>query len=75
MTMHTQNRPQQDQPSRPWYRETAMMVVIGVLTFTLLSGTAMVTIAMNSHDPLVISDQQYQQLRDELRATEGRATE
>ena len=58
--------------NRPWYRETAMMIVLGVLGATMLSAGVIVGFAVTSDDPLVISDSEYQQLRDEFRATEAR---
>jgi NAD/NADP transhydrogenase alpha subunit len=58
--------------NRPWYRETAMMIVLGVLGATMLSTSVIIGFAVTSDDPLVISDREYQQLRDEFRATEAR---
>ncbi len=49
-----------------------MKVVAGVLIATLMSGVTMLSLALSSDDPLVISDGQYQELRDEFRLTEPR---
>lgn len=58
--------------NRPWYRETAMIIVLAVLGATMVSASVIIGFAVTSDDPLVISDQEYQQLRDEFRATEAR---
>lgn len=58
--------------NRPWYRETAMIVVLAVLGATMLSAGVIVGFAVTGDDPLVISDREYQQLRDDFRATEAR---
>lgn len=55
--------------STPWYRESTMLVVAAVLLASLASGAAMLTLALRGDDELVISEHEYQQLRDELRAT------
>ena len=62
----------QQSDNRPWYRETAMMIVLAVLGATMVSASVIIGFAVTSDDPLVISDQEYQQLRDEFRATEAR---
>jgi hypothetical protein len=53
----------------PWYRVPTMMIVAGVLGFTVISGMSMLTIASSQNDALVISDQDYRQWRDDMRAT------
>ncbi|MEM1088997.1 MAG: hypothetical protein AAF552_05985 [Pseudomonadota bacterium] len=58
--------------SSRWYQESAMKVVAGVLIATLMSGVTMLSLALSSDDPLVITDGQYQELRDEFRLTEPR---
>lgn len=64
----------QDQNSQSgrWYQQPAMKVVAGVLISTLMSGVVMLTLALGNNDPLVISDADYQQLRDDFRLTEPR---
>jgi hypothetical protein len=52
-----------------WYREPIMLIVVGVLLFTLTSGTAMLTFSLTHRDALVMTDEAYQQWRDEMRAT------
>lgn len=59
----------------PWYREVAMMIVIGVLVSTVVMSGVIITLAVNSDDPLVISDEEYQQLRDDLRGTKARESD
>ncbi len=55
--------------STAWYREPTMMLVIGVLTFTVISGFTMLGVALNHDDALVISDEDYREWRDDMRAT------
>ena len=62
----------QESDNRPWYRETAMMIVLAVLGATMVSASVIIGFAVTSDDPLVISDREYQQLRDDFRATEAR---
>lgn len=57
---------------RPWYRESAMIVVLAVLGATMVSAAVIIGFAVTSDDPLVISDGEYQALRDDFRATEAR---
>ncbi|MFK7886148.1 MAG: hypothetical protein AB8G16_04720 [Gammaproteobacteria bacterium] len=57
-----------DQPT-PWFREPTMMIVAGILGFTIISGIAMLTVASNGHDQLIMSDQDYREWRDDMRAT------
>ncbi len=57
---------------RPWYRETAMMIVIGVLASTLFVSAIIISLAVSSDDPLVISEQEYQTLKDEMRGTNAK---
>lgn len=52
-----------------WYREPTMLIVAGVLTFTLLSGTAMMALSLSGRDALTMTDADYQSWRDEMRAT------
>ena len=52
-----------------WYREPTMLVVAGVLTFTLLSGTATVILSVQDRDVLTLSDSDYRAWKDEMRAT------
>lgn len=51
-----------------WYREPTMLVVAGVLSFTLLSGTAMLTLSVTDRDVLMLEDADYQAWRDQMRA-------
>lgn len=53
----------------PWYHEPTMLIVAGVLTFTFLSGTAMMTLSLRDRDVLTMTDSDYQAWRDEMRAT------
>ena len=62
----TQNR------SNAWYRQPAMLVVAGVMFATLMSGVGMITAAMQIDDPLVMSEQEYREWKDDNRATEAR---
>lgn len=57
------------QNSPRWYREPAMLIVAGVLLFTVTSGTAMLTFSLTHRDSLVMTDDAYQEWRDEMRAT------
>lgn len=52
-----------------WYREPTMMLVAGVLGFTVIAGMSMLAIASSQHDALIMSDQEYRQWRDDMRAT------
>ncbi len=52
-----------------WYRQPAMLVVAGILTMTVLGSAATLALAITHQDPLVVSDAEYQRIRDELRAT------
>lgn len=52
-----------------WYREPTMLIVAGVLTFTLLSGTTMMTLSLTDRDVLTMNDSDYRAWRDEMRAT------
>ncbi len=58
--------------SNPWYRQPAMLLVCGVLISTVISGMTMLFVAANGQDPLVVSKQEYQQIRDDFRLTEAR---
>ncbi len=60
------------QKPTPWHKEPTMQLVAGVLLSTLASGVVMLSLALSGDDPLVVSDQQYQQIRDEFRLTEPR---
>ncbi|MFK7955060.1 MAG: hypothetical protein AB8B96_03115 [Lysobacterales bacterium] len=55
-----------------WYREPTMQLVAGVLLSTLISGMAMLSLAISGNDPLIVSDDQYQQIRDDFRLTQPR---
>ncbi len=57
------------QPIAHWYREPTMMIVAGVLLFTLISGIAMLTFALSHRDTLVMSPDDYTEWRDDIRAT------
>ncbi|MEM9533825.1 MAG: hypothetical protein AAGA23_23100 [Pseudomonadota bacterium] len=56
----------------PWYRETAMMVVSAVLAFTFASGAVILSVAISNPDPLVVTDSDYQKIRDDFRLTQAR---
>ncbi|MFK8014465.1 MAG: hypothetical protein AB8G17_03335 [Gammaproteobacteria bacterium] len=57
--------------STPWYRVPTMMIVAGVLSFTVIAGVAMLAVASNGHDKLIMSDQDYREWRDDMRATKA----
>lgn len=53
----------------PWYREPTMLFVVGVLGFTLISGITMLAISSTQHDQLIMSDEEYREWKDTMRAT------
>ena len=61
-----------DNHSNAWYHQPAMLVVAGVMLATLMSGVGMITAALQVDDPLVMSDREYREWKDENRATEAR---
>ncbi len=52
-----------------WYSEPTMILVAGILCFALLSGLSMLWMATNQSDTLLLSDEEYAQWRDDMRAT------
>lgn len=56
-------------PPAPWYREPTMLFVVAVLGFTLISGITMLAVSSTQHDRLIMSDEQYREWKDTMRAT------
>ena len=52
-----------------WYREPTMMIVIAVLSFSVISGFTMLGVALSTDDTLILSEEDYQTWRDDIRAT------
>lgn len=56
-------------PSSAWYHQPAMLVVAGVLSFTVITGTAMLALSLHQRDALTMSDADYRAWKDDMRAT------
>jgi hypothetical protein len=61
------HRPQSAQPL-PWYRYPWPWVAIAIPAIAVIGGLFTLYLAVTHPDPLVVDDQQYQELRSELRA-------
>ncbi len=53
--------------SRPWYKEPYPWMLIGLVSSTVVASLVTLAIAMSNPADLVVSDREYQQIRDEMR--------
>lgn len=68
--MNTQNarRPEQPLPPRPWYREPWPWVAIAIPATAVVASMFTLYLAITNPDYLVVEDEQYDEIRSELRA-------
>lgn len=60
---------------RPWYREGTLWLVCAILGATFVSGAGLLALALSGDDGLVISADDYRDLRDEMRLTKARESD
>ena len=53
--------------TKPWYKEPWPWAVIGLTGSAVVASLITLAIAIKNPDALVVSDQQYQEMRDDLR--------
>ena len=61
------------EPPRPWYREPWPWVAIAIPAAAMIMGAVTLYLALANPDYLVVEDQQYQQIKSELRAQQAPA--
>ncbi len=65
--MNTQAR---NLDGRPWYKEPWPWIIIGMLGAVILASLITLGIAISNPDALVVDDEQYREIKGQLRAQE-----
>lgn len=61
---HSQN----SHHAEPWYKQSTMLLAVGLLLATVTAGFVTLYIAAQGDDALVVSEKEYQQIKNDLRA-------
>ena len=68
MKTHDARSPEQSLPLRPWYREPWPWVAIAIPATAVVASMFTLYLAITNPDYLVVEDEQYDEIRSELRA-------
>lgn len=68
MKTHDVRHPPEPLPQRPWYREPWPWVAIAIPATAVVMGMFTLYLAISNPDYLVVEDEQYDDIRSELRA-------
>lgn len=68
MTNHPRNDPNVPAQPRPWYREPWPWVAIAIPAAAVIMGLTTLYLALANPDYLVVEEEQYREIRSELRA-------